>query len=110
MVAGLAAWALSVDPTLSAAELHALLVDSAVPSPLVTADENGHHPYYGYGEVDPAALLAALVPADSGQPTSVDPAAEDPKGGCGCSGLGARPHGALFALLLGLGLRARRRP
>ena len=81
VVSGLAGWALSVDPALTAAELHALLVDTARPSPLVTADANGFHPLYGYGEVDTAALLDALSPgagADTGSRTG----APSKTGGC----------------------------
>ena len=113
VVSGLAGWALSVDPSLDAAGLRALLLDTARPSPLVTHDpETGHHPYYGYGEVDPAALLAAL----DGDPGDADPApdphaeAEDEaaKGGCA-----AAPVGGAAALLALVGVGAavgRRRP
>lgn len=121
VAAGLAAWAVSVDPTLTAAELHALLVDTAVPSPLVTHDESGHHPYYGYGELDALAVLAVLrrddeTPGDSGNSGAADPdaagaaAVEDgeedgAKGGCAAVGGGA---GWLGLLAAGLVVRRRR--
>jgi len=104
VVSGLAAWAVSVDPTLSAAELADLLITTAVPSPLVTHDDSGHHPEYGYGELNAAGVLEALLPADTG--------GGEAKGGCGCS---ARPLSVRglsvggLALLLGLQV-ARRRP
>ncbi len=63
VVAGLAAWAVSVDPSLTAKALRELLVTTALPSPLVTRDAKGHHDTYGYGIVDPGALLKTLVPA-----------------------------------------------
>jgi subtilisin family serine protease len=120
VAAGLAAWAVSVDPTLTAAELHALLVDTAAPSPLVTHDETGHHPYYGYGELDALEVLAVLTrdeegpaePGDSGAPDLDDEGADgteaeddDPKGGCAAVGGGASWLGLLVA---GLVLRRRR--
>jgi hypothetical protein len=70
VVSGLAAWVLSVAPELSAAEVRALLIETAAQSPLITPDEGGHHPVYGYGIVSPTALLARLVPPepDAGPP------------------------------------------
>ncbi len=62
VVSGLAAWVLSVAPDLTAAELRELLVSTAVQSPLVTPDENGHHDVFGYGIVSPAAILEHLFP------------------------------------------------
>lgn len=101
VVAGLAGWALSADPSLSAAEVRALLVDTAVPSPQVTPDESGHHPIYGYGEVSAIALRDALFPP---------PEAEEPPGGCGCaSSPGSGSLAVLGALLAGLLVRRRRR-
>ena len=99
VVSGLAGWALSLRPELTADALREVLLDTARPSPLVTHDERGHHPYYGYGEVDPAALLSALqAPAE--------PVAGEAAGGCSSAGrLGASGVG----LVLGLGLVAGRR-
>ncbi|MBL8617874.1 MAG: S8 family serine peptidase [Deltaproteobacteria bacterium] len=60
VVSGVAAWALSVKPELTAVELGALLVETAAPNALVTRDAAGHHAVYGYGQIDPPAVLAAL--------------------------------------------------
>lgn len=101
VVAGLAGWALSVRPELSAAQLRGLLLDTAVPSPLVTHDDAGHHPYYGFGTVDPTALLAAL---EAGRDLSEEPAgATADETGC------ATAPGSLAASLLALLMAARRR-
>lgn len=113
VVSGVAGWALSVAPALSAAELAALLVDTAQPNPLVTRDGRGHHPIYGFGQLDPVALLAALdggPSADSGGPTAgEDPAGDRGAGGdkssAGCASEAGRPRawgGLLAALALGL--------
>lgn len=98
VVAGLAGWALSVDPSLSAEDLRRLMIDAAVPSPQVTHDESGHHPTYGYGEISAANLLDALTPPE-----------EEPPGGCGCSGSASPAAGALGLLALALALVSARR-
>ncbi len=133
VVSGLAAWAVSVDPTLSAVELADLLITTAVPSPLVTHDEDGHHPEYGYGELSAIGVLDALTSAgttadtggsttsggttggsttggtgsvaDSGAPDSSGNPGESPVA-CGCSA--APPPWGPLALLGALGLRRRR--
>jgi len=97
VVAGLAGWALSVDPELSASALKALLIDAAVPSPLVTADAAGHHPVYGYGEISATALLDRLVPAED----------EAEGRACGCSGVGGAPAWVLMLVAV-LWVRRRR--
>ncbi|MBW1877007.1 MAG: S8 family serine peptidase [Deltaproteobacteria bacterium] len=74
VVSGVAGWILSVEPDLTATEVRALLMETARPSPLVTHDESGHHPVYGYGELDLDALLEALYPETGGA--------------CACSGAG----------------------
>ncbi|MCB9780736.1 MAG: S8 family serine peptidase [Alphaproteobacteria bacterium] len=101
VASGLASWAASVDPSLTAAELHALLVDAAVPSPLVSHDESGHNDFYGYGLIDAVAVKDAVWTggADSG--------AETP-GGCGCSGLPTPAVSWLLALPALIALRRRR--
>lgn len=96
VVAGLAGWILSVDPTLSAAEVRDLIVETAEQSPLVKPDENGHSNYYGYGNISPTNILAELVPAEE--------ATESP-GGCGCA---ASASGGWFGILGLLALRRRR--
>ncbi len=80
VVSGLAAWILSVSPDLTAAEVHAVIVETAQKSPMVTFDAEGHHPIYGYGNLAPDAILARLFPVDTGSE-------EGPKA-CGCSGTG----------------------
>jgi subtilisin family serine protease len=106
VVSGLAGWALSIRPDLSADELQQMLIDSAVPSPLVTHDEDGHHPIFGYGQVDPAALWEALEPGASDPAADSEAPDEDaPKGGC--STLPAAP-GLGFGGIALLGALARR--
>jgi serine protease len=95
VVSGLAAWIVSVAPELSSAEVRAVIVETAVKSPLVTFDEAGHHPIYGYGNLAPGAILERLFPTDTGD--------EDGPKACGCSqtsGSSAWPLFALGALLL----------
>ena len=105
VVAGIAAWVLSVDPTLSATQVRDLLVDTAVPSPLVSVDDNGHSAYFGYGELDAQAVLEALVgAADSG-----DTGADDGRAGCACSSSPQRGLAWWLLPLLGVGLVRRRR-
>ncbi len=93
VVSGLAAWALSIAPELSAEELGALLIETATPSPLVSHDEVGHNDYYGYGLVDAIALAERLEPAAEEEP-------EEPRGGCGCRALPLSPGPALMGLLV----------
>ncbi|MEC7986247.1 MAG: S8 family serine peptidase, partial [Myxococcota bacterium] len=69
IVSGLIGWLLSEDPTLSRAEVHNILIDTAIPSPLVSVDENGHHPFYGYGVISPKNLLDKLYPAEDPKPS-----------------------------------------
>lgn len=85
VVAGLAGWILSVDPSLSAEQVRDLIASTAVQSPLVMPDEDGRSTYYGYGSISPPNVLAALVPEE--------PAAESPAG-CGCA---AAPAPAAWA-------------
>lgn len=108
VVAGLAGWALSVDPSLDAASLHALFIETARPSPLVTPDADGFHPLYGYGEVDAAALLEALGPATAGG--DADAPADDEKARRGCAAAPGDAPGlaAVWGAIL-IGSRARRR-
>lgn len=96
VVSGLAAWMLSVDPTMSADDVADLLVTTAHKDPRFTFDDQGHHPVFGYGVIDPPAILDVLRPAD----TDV----EAPKG-CACDhGGAASPWLGLLGLL---GLRRR---
>jgi len=101
VASGLAAWAASMDAELTAQDLHDLMVQTAVPSPLVSHDDSGHNDYYGYGLIDALNVRDRLVPA-----TGDDTGGEPVKGGCGCAGTPA-PAG-LWALL-GLPLLVLRR-
>ena len=116
VVAGLAAWALSQAPDLTAAEVSALIIDTARESPFVTHDDSGHHDTYGYGTVDPPALFAALDgPSDSGTPPT-DDASEagagdgpaDDKGGCSTVAAGRSVAG--LWTVIGLVIAGRRSP
>lgn len=98
VVSGIAAWILSVNPELTADDVHQLLIDTALPSPRVTFDENGHHPIYGYGDISPANLLSALTETED----------EEPKG-CDCGNGGSGDSSALVWLGAPLWLLARRR-
>jgi serine protease len=101
VVSGVAAWLLSVRPDLSAQEVRDILTSSAIPSPLVTHDSDGHHPIYGYGELDLDGVIAAAYGED------VDTGLES--GGCGCSTRRAAGGGFGVLLLCGLWLTSRRR-
>ncbi len=99
VASGLAGWAFSVQPDLSAAELRQLLIDTAIPSPLVVPDENGHDPYYGYGELSAVALWEHFfLVEDSGK--------EEPQA-CGCSQGAAPGLLAVAAAMLAVGRRRR---
>lgn len=105
VAAGLAAWAASVDPSLSGVELGELLVNTATPSPYVP--DTDHHPIYGYGNLSAAGVLAALS-----EPVEIpkeDPG-EDPAAACGCAS-GTRGASPLIGLgvWVGLGLLGFRR-
>jgi len=76
VVAGLAGWILSVDPTRTADEVADLLIDTAAESFLVTHDEDGHHDTYGYGTIDPPAVLEVLLAAEEGDSGRSDGASE----------------------------------
>ena len=119
VVSGLAAWALSVDPTLSASALRQLLLDTAVPSPLVTHDADGHHDYYGYGQLSAEGVMAALqdgggdsgdAPDDNTDPDAiVDNDDEGKEGRSGCATGATGLAGGWWGLLALSGLAARRR-
>ena len=78
IISGMAGWILSVSPELSAEEVSALLMETAVMPANVTDVEDGHSDFYGWGQISPPALLAALFP------DSEDTDAETPRA-CGCS-------------------------
>lgn len=79
VAAGLAAWAVSQDPSLSAADLMDLLVSTAEPSPYLAADEDGRNDTYGWGVISALNMLEVLYPTDD-----VPPPDEEPHGGCAC--------------------------
>lgn len=72
VVAGILGLLLSAAPEATADELQAALRAALKPAPFATPGPDGHDPYYGYGIVDPAAAVAALLPApvDAGVPDS----------------------------------------
>jgi subtilisin family serine protease len=119
VVSGVAAWALSVRPALTAAELGALLVDTAAPNALVTRDSAGHHAVYGFGQIDPPAVLAALQALDApgaadtaaGDGAAADGAGEDDSkgGGAGCSAAGGVSLAGFAVVLPALLCAGRRR-
>lgn len=102
VVSGLAGWIVSMDPTLSADEVEALLVETARKTSVVTFDAQGHHDTYGYGIIDPGAILARLEGEDA------SPVDEQPKG-CGCASTGPS-SGWLAGLVALAAMSARRRP
>lgn len=132
VVTGLAGWVVSVAPDLTAAELMELLISTAVQSPLITPDENGHHDVFGYGIVNPHAILARLFPdggedagpGDAGAPdggadagavgtdagADAGPSGGGAAGGSGCAVLPLRAEPSPLGLAwLFLGLLALRR-
>lgn len=106
VASGVAAWVASQEPELTADEIGELLIASAVQSPLITPDEDGHHDYFGYGVLDAESLLAQMygtgdTAADTGE-------GKEPRA-CGCAvdgGAGPAWLAGLAPLLL---LRRRRR-
>jgi serine protease len=105
VVSGLAGWALSVDPDLSAEALHAMLLGTAVPSPLVVPDASGHDDYYGYGLLSATGMLAELTEAGADTEKNLEePAA------CACAATESGPWQAAQAIIVALtGLLAMRR-
>ena len=65
VISGIVAWILSIKPDITEEECRSILINSAEPSPLVQADENGHHPKYGYGVINTARMIKHLFPKDS---------------------------------------------
>ncbi len=105
VVSGLAGWALSQDPSMTATELRALLEGTATPSVSVPPDEDGRNDVYGWGIIDPVGVLDTLHPP-----------AEEVAEGCSCAsattwGGGGHPLRNASPAVLGVlaALRARRR-
>jgi serine protease len=78
VVSGVAGWARSARPELSSSELKAVLIEASVPSPLVTHNEDGHHPYYGFGTLSPEKLDRLLFP----EAEEDDKTEKEPRGSC----------------------------
>ena len=74
VVSGIASWIVSVHPEMSAQEITDLIIDTAQQSPLITPDENGHHPSYGFGIISPLTIKEVFYP--------VIEETEEPKQGC----------------------------
>jgi subtilisin family serine protease len=87
---GLAAWALSQDPEMTASELGDLLIASAEPSTYAPGEE--HNDYYGWGNLSAANIYASFYgPPDTG--------GDEDRGSCAC---GAREAPSPLVALLGL--------
>lgn len=107
VVAGLAGWILSYDPTMTADAVEELLVDTAYKNPTVTYDADGHHEVYGYGEISPETVLAALR-GEWPPPATAGGDGEEPRG-CGCDGsAGAAATPGILALAALVARRGRR--
>ncbi|MBI5509271.1 MAG: S8 family serine peptidase [Deltaproteobacteria bacterium] len=104
VAAGIAGLLVSAAPDKTAAELYALLIDSARRAPRATPDANGHDPLYGYGIVDPVAALRLALGVVSGG--DGDQPAKD-GGGCHCRS--ATSTTGLGVLAIVLWMRRRRR-
>lgn len=120
VVAGVAALLLSHTPSLTQAEVREILIRTARPAPFATPDAMGHDLHVGYGIVDPAAALQALVartpdaggPPDAGMDpdASVDPVA--PPSGCACTAQSPSPtpwQSLALLVLLGVVISGRKR-
>lgn len=79
VVAGVAALLVSAAPEKSAYEIVEAIVTNTRPAPFALPDDNGHDLLYGYGIVDPAAALRAVLPPVEPEPSpepEVEPAPE----------------------------------
>ncbi len=80
VAAGVAALLVAAAPDKTALELVDALVRTTRPAPFALPDEHGHDPLYGYGVIDPAAALAAVMPAPTPDEVGPEPIAEaDPE-------------------------------
>lgn len=68
VVAGVAALLVAAAPDATGAELTAALIAHTRPAPFALPDADGHDATYGYGIVDPAAALRAVLPAIEPEP------------------------------------------
>jgi MYXO-CTERM domain-containing protein len=99
---GLAAWALSVSPELTADALGDLLISTASKNPLVQYDADGHNDTYGYGTISPANIVAALFPDTGGDSAGAHDNGSESSGGCGCATSRSAPAALLFAMAFAL--------
>ena len=102
VISGIAGWIFSVAPEMTSAEVHDLLISTAIQSPLISPDENGHHQHYGYGVVNPINIQETLFPSSES-----DTGNENPKRSCNTFGLSATPYLIIPPLLLLLSTRRR---
>ncbi len=133
VVSGVAGLLLSQRPTMTAREVHDLLLRTTRRAPFARPDDRGHDVNYGHGIVDPVAAMRELAPpsiVDAGTPVDAPIATDAPlvdatigqdvalgptlpgnDSGCGCrAGTPARPAGGLAgALSLALMIATRRR-
>jgi serine protease len=104
VVSGIAGWLLSIAPELTAAEVRTLMRETAYQTSQVTFVD-GHHPIYGFGEIDPIALLAAIEGPEEVPPDDDD---QTPRHCGGCTTSTPVPSWLLGAPLALLALRRRR--
>jgi len=91
IVAGIAGLVLAAAPDLTADEVNALLQDTAKQSLFATPDDDGHDLAYGFGLVQPAAALDAVLvnngdDGDNGDDDNSDGASPLYDGGCAAAG------------------------
>lgn len=77
VAAGVAGLVASAAPELTAAEIEAILVETARPAPYAVPDAQGHDLVYGWGIVDPEAALRRALGLEAGP----DGGTEDGDGG-----------------------------
>jgi len=128
IVAGVLGLLVSAAPSMSSEALRDVLVSTARSSPFAGPDGRGHDDHYGYGVVDPAAALIAVLPElDAGLtsedastpaidarivPRDVGAGARPPARTCGCRTPASRGSGdglAISLCVIALAVASRRR-
>ncbi len=110
LVSGIAGLLLSLDPTLTADEVEALLDQTARQSVFATPDGDGHDVEYGFGLVQPAVALATLTPPEPIDDDSDDDDDSAAGAGCDCDNdKGNAAVGAGVVLMVSVRRRDRRR-
>lgn len=102
VVSGIAGWIFSVAPEMTSAEVSDILISTAVQSPLISPDENGHHQHYGYGVINPVNIQETLFPSPE-----EDTGNEKPKRSCNTFGISSLSYIILPPLFLLLSTRRR---